>query len=165
MANRLAHTELFQTASKDSPSEMGTLVDVLQWRAPHQSDRTSCQFLPAGIDNIAQAARANRWTYADLDRQARAIADRLKTCLSPRETSQQRVLLAYPAGLEFIAALFGCWYAGAIAVPVQPARRHQGGSRWRHNLQDAQASGVLTCLELMADVEQLTASQTRREFI
>ena len=164
MANRLAHTELFQTASKDSPSEMGTLVDVLQWRASHQSDRTSCQFLPTDIDNIAQAALANRWTYADLDRQARAIADRLRACLSPHETSQQRVLLAYSAGLEFIAALFGCWYAGAISVPVQPARRHQGGARWRHILDDAQAAGVLTCQDLLADVEQLTASQTSREF-
>ncbi|MEO0349111.1 MAG: AMP-binding protein [Cyanobacteria bacterium P01_A01_bin.15] len=164
MANRLAHTELFQTVSKDLLSEMGTLVDVLQWRASRQFDQTACQFLPAGIDNIAQAAQANRWTYADLDRQARAIAAQLRICLSPQEASQQRVLLAYSAGLEFIAALFGCWYAGAIAVPVQPARRHQGGARWRHILHNAQASGVLTCQELLPDVEQLTASQTSREF-
>ena len=30
------------------------------------------------------------------------------------------MLLLYPPGLEFVAALFGCFYAGAIAVPTYP---------------------------------------------
>ena len=164
MANRMAHTELLQTMGKGSLSSLGTLPDVLRWRASHQSEQTACQFLSAEIDDIAQAAQTS-WTYAGLDRQARAIADRLRSFLSPKEAYQQRVLLAYSsAGLEFVAALFGCWYAGVIVVPVQPAHRHQGGARWRHILHDAQASGVLTCQDLLPDVEQLTASQTSREF-
>ena len=34
----------------------------------------------------------------------------------------ERVLLLYPPGLEYVAALFGCLYAGAVAVPAYPPR-------------------------------------------
>ncbi|MEM7061639.1 MAG: AMP-binding protein [Cyanobacteria bacterium P01_B01_bin.77] len=160
MANRLAYTEPLQTTSQNSLSTLETLVDVLQWRALHQSEQTACQFLPIDASNITQAAQANRLTYADLDQQARYIGARLRTYLAPQSVSQQRrILLAYSAGLEFVAALFGCWYAGAIAVPVQPARRHQGGTRWQHILRDAQAEGILTSQNLLPEVEQVIASQ------
>ncbi|MEM8612136.1 MAG: AMP-binding protein [Cyanobacteria bacterium P01_H01_bin.105] len=161
MANRLANTKPLQIENRD---QTGTLIDVLRWRASHQSEQAACQFLPAGVDDIAQSARANRWTYADLDRQARMIADQLREELLPREDSQQRILLAYSAGLEFIAALFGCWYAGAIAVPVKPAHRHQGGARWQHILHDAQAEGILTSQNLLSEVEQLVAANNNKFF-
>ena len=32
-------------------------------------------------------------------------------------------MLAYPPGLEFIAAFFGALYAGCVAVPAYPPRR------------------------------------------
>ena len=50
----------------------------------------------------------------ELDRRARVIAARLQLELSPGD----RALLVYPAGLEFIAAFFGCMYAGVVAVPA-----------------------------------------------
>ena len=161
MANRLTHTEPLQV---ESQYQLGTLVDVLRSRASHQPEKTACQFLPAGVDDIDQAAQANRWTYANLEWQARIIASQLREELSPQEVSQQRILLAFPAGLEFIAALFGCWYAGAIAVPVQPARRHQGGARWQHILHDAQAKGILTSQNLLSEVEQLVAANNSKFF-
>jgi len=40
-------------------------------------------------------------------------------------TRDMRALLLYPPGLEFIAAFFGCLYAGVIAVlclhPISPS--------------------------------------------
>ena len=39
-------------------------------------------------------------------------------------TPGERALLLYPPGLDFIAAFFGCLYAGVLAVPVLPP---QGG--------------------------------------
>jgi 8-amino-7-oxononanoate synthase len=53
-------------------------------------------------------------TYAQLDRRARAIA----ACLQDMDLAGQRVMLAYPPGLEFIAAFFGALYAGCVAVPT-----------------------------------------------
>jgi 8-amino-7-oxononanoate synthase len=53
-------------------------------------------------------------TYAQLDRRARAIA----ACLQDMDLAGQRVILAYPPGLEFIKAFFGALYAGCVAVPT-----------------------------------------------
>ena len=57
-------------------------------------------------------------TYAQLDRRARAIA----VCLQDLRLGGRNVVLAYPPGLEFIAAFFGALYAGCVAVPVYPPR-------------------------------------------
>ena len=138
-----------------------TLVDALQWRALHQPSQVACQFLPADLEDVASVDSA-QWiglNYADLDGQARAIARQLTGYLQHHADPRPRILLAYSPGLALIAALFGCWYAGAIAVPVQPARRHQGGARWRHILRDAQPAGLLTSQDLLPEVEQLLAQQ------
>ena len=59
-------------------------------------------------------------TWLQLDQRAAALAVRLKD----RGASGQPVLLALKSGLDFIEALFACWYAGAMAVPVS-LPRHQ----------------------------------------
>ena len=86
-----------------------------------------------GYTWLAQGEEAAaRLTYAGLDRRARAIAAALAGAVPPGE----RALLLYPPGLEFVAAFFGCLYAGVIAVPAYPphSRRpdprlaeHRGG--------------------------------------
>jgi acyl-CoA synthetase (AMP-forming)/AMP-acid ligase II/acyl carrier protein len=70
-------------------------------------------------DEVAYVFRDDRGdetqiTFSQLDRRARLIAARLQLELSPGD----RALLVYPAGLEFIAAFFGCLYAGVVAVPA-----------------------------------------------
>ncbi|MGH9765367.1 MAG: AMP-binding protein, partial [Blastocatellia bacterium] len=57
-----------------------------------------------------------RWTHGELDRRARAIGSALRELARPG----QPALLLYPPGLDFIAALFGCFYAGVIAAPAYP---------------------------------------------
>ena len=56
----------------------------------------------------------------------------------------KRVLLLYPPGLEYIAAFFGCFYAGAVAVPAYPPRLNRSLDRLQTIIADAQASVVLT---------------------
>ncbi len=51
----------------------------------------------------------------------------------------ERALLLYPAGLEFIAAFFGCLYAGVVAVPAYPPRRNRSLSRIQAIAKDAEA--------------------------
>ncbi|MCC6554549.1 MAG: AMP-binding protein [Polyangiaceae bacterium] len=54
-------------------------------------------------------------TFADLDQKARALAAALQRAgVGPGD----RALLFYPPGDPLIVALFGCLYAGAVAVPV-----------------------------------------------
>ena len=61
--------------------------------------------------------------------------------------SKDRVLLAYPPGLEMICAFFGCVRAGLIPVPVYPPSSHgfQGALyKMVHIAKDCQSTGILT---------------------
>ena len=54
----------------------------------------------------------------------------------------KRVLLLYPLGLEYIAAFFGCFYAGAVAVPAYPPRLNRSLDRLQTIIADAQVSAA-----------------------
>src|SRR5262245_10106177 len=86
------------------------LVDVFRGRAAASPDRVAFTFLCDGESQTQQA------TYSELDRKARAIAARLQQLGEPGS----RALLMYDAGLEYLAALAGCLYAGVVAVPAYP---------------------------------------------
>src|SRR5262249_22455425 len=90
-------------------------------------------------------------TYAALDRRARAVA----ALLQSRGSQRERVLLLYPPGLEFIAAFFGCLYAGAVAVPASLSQTKRGLSRLQAIATDAQARAALTTRQNLSRVEQL----------
>ncbi|MGD0463707.1 MAG: aminotransferase class I/II-fold pyridoxal phosphate-dependent enzyme [Tepidisphaeraceae bacterium] len=78
-------------------------------------------------------------TNAQVDRRARAIAARLQDM----GLAGQRVLLAYPHGLDFVTGFFGCLYAGCVAVPTYlPHRRTL--SRFGAIVADAGARLVLS---------------------
>jgi acyl-CoA synthetase (AMP-forming)/AMP-acid ligase II len=91
------------------------LATLLASRASQHPTRTAFTFLRDGESD------AERVDYAWLDARARRIAAELRASLEPGD----RALLLYPygAGLEFIAALFGCLYAKVVAVPAYPPDR------------------------------------------
>ena len=121
-----------------------TLVDILQWRARHQSDQLAYTFLTDG------EVEEGRFTYAELDSRARAIAARLQKSAQPGD----RALLLYPAGLEYIAAFFGCLYADVIAVPAYPPRRNRSLERIEGIVTNAAARFTLTTSQLRGDIEK-----------
>ncbi len=84
--------------------------EALRWRAEHQPNKLAFMFLKNGTEPGSEL------TYQVLDRQARAIAALLQARLEPGD----RVMLSFPTGAEFIAAFYGCLYAGMIAVPAPP---------------------------------------------
>ena len=62
-----------------------------------------------------------------------------------------RALLLYPPGLDFIAAFFGCLYAGVVAVPAYPPRPNdRSQSRLRAIAHDATPRAALTTEALLA---------------
>ena len=124
--------------------EVSTLVDLLRYRGRHQSEQTGYLFLEDGERESASL------TYQQLEQQARAIAARLQSQIAPGE----RVLLLHPPSLEFIAAFFGCLYAGAIAVPAYPPKRNQQKmNRLRVIKEDSQAKIALTTSAELARIE------------
>lgn len=94
-------------------AEHATLVDILAHRAATQADDRAYLFL--ADDGSEEAAL----TYAELFARASAVAARLAATTRPGE----RAILIFPSGLEFVVALFGCFLARVIAVPIMVPRR------------------------------------------
>jgi FkbH-like protein len=78
--------------------------------------------------------------FPQLDLRARAIAAQLQESLKPRD----RVILTFPPGIEFIAAFFGCLYAGGIAVPTELGLPNRNSSRLQAIIADSQPALALT---------------------
>jgi 8-amino-7-oxononanoate synthase len=110
------------------------LVELLRHRARCQPETIAFTYLVDGENEQVHL------TYRELDRQARAIG----AWLESHDLVGERALLLYPAGLEFIAAFFGCLYAGVIAVPVYPPRRNRSLLRIQAIADDAEAKVALT---------------------
>ncbi len=119
------------------------LVDLLRHRASHQSNDPAFYYLVDGeTDELL-------WTYAELDRRARAIAAWLQSL----GLQGERALLLYPAGLDFIAAFFGCVYAGVVAVPAYPPRKNRSLERIEAIADDAEAKVALSTHEVLGRVQ------------
>jgi acyl-CoA synthetase (AMP-forming)/AMP-acid ligase II len=122
-----------------------SFVDVLRARCEGEPARTA--FVFEGDDGTA------RLTYAELDERARSVAAAVEVIGG----SGERVLLLYPPGLDYVAALFGCLYAGAVAVPAyppDPARLERTLPRLVAILRDARAAVVLTTNPIRAMLEE-----------
>src|SRR5690348_17062497 len=87
-----------------------TLVDLLRFRVSERPDFQVFRFLP-GERKPEEAI-----THRQLERRALGVAARIAEVAKPGA----RALLLVPPGLDYVAAYFGCLYAGVIAVPAYP---------------------------------------------
>jgi acyl-CoA synthetase (AMP-forming)/AMP-acid ligase II len=69
--------------------------------------------------------------------------------------AQQRVLLLFSPGLDYIAAFFGCLYAKAVAVPAYPPRQNRNLERLAAVVHDARPIIVLTTQAILSQVERM----------
>ncbi|MDX9905776.1 MAG: AMP-binding protein [Bacteroidales bacterium] len=120
--------------ASDEGTGLLTLADLLNKRAACTPDRCAFIFLRDGEND------EERITYGQLYNSALAISRELTETTRPGD----RALMFYPAGLEFIKALFGCFYAGVIAVPAYPPRKNRSLERLRALASDSGASIVLS---------------------
>jgi acyl-CoA synthetase (AMP-forming)/AMP-acid ligase II len=127
-----------------------TLVDMLQIRAMEQPQKVIYNFL---LDGETESVSL---TYGQLERKAQAIAAHLQSVCSP----QDRVLLLFPAGLDYITAFFGCLYAGVIAIPAYPPRPNRSLNRIHNILNNAQTNIALTDSETLQSLERQLESAT-----
>jgi acyl-CoA synthetase (AMP-forming)/AMP-acid ligase II len=129
-----------------------TLPDILSMRAEYTPGETAYLFLVDGEN------QEERITYGELDRDARAIADKLLAM----DVRGERALLLFPTGLNFIRALYSCFISGVIAVPAYPPRKNRSLERLRLMVIDSGATIILTNDEIcktfersFSDVEEL----------
>ena len=107
--------------------EFATFFEPLSRHAAQRPDQTAITFL---LDGEREEAS---WSYQELVRQVRAIA----AVLQEKGARGERALLLHPPGLEFVAALLGCFAAGsdgradlpALVQPPQSFGRAAGTTR------------------------------------
>ena len=135
-----------------------TLLDVARHRAQLHPERLAfdyCRFSPEGEQH-------SQLTYLELDVKARAIA----ASLQRQGAAGERVLVLCPSGVDFVAAFFGCIYAGATAVPVHPPVRSRVVGRVASILRDVDAGFVLATAasqtELKSAVDSLADGNSLR---
>jgi acyl-CoA synthetase (AMP-forming)/AMP-acid ligase II len=131
-----------------------SLVDLLIARAAAQPDHRAFTFLDNGEDEGAAL------TWAELDRQSRAIA----AAIRERAPRGARVLVMCAPGLDFVPAFFGCAYAGVIAIPTYPpsgSRADRAAERLRGMVQDAGATLGLTTAATAARLAASAAMDPR----
>ncbi|AXO89060.1 amino acid adenylation domain-containing protein [Pseudomonas parafulva] len=130
-----------------------TLVQALAQRAAATPDRIALRFL--ADDPSDQAVLS----YRELDLRARTIA----AALQARASLGDRAILLFPSGPDYVAAFFGCLYAGVIAVPAYPpeSSRQHHQQRLLSIIDDAQPRLLLTVQSLHDSLRGLEALSTQ----
>ena len=125
-----------------------SILDHMDRLADEHPDKLLYSYLDVNGDPIES------YTYASFLRRAQAIAGHLRK--EGRFAAGDRLLLAYPPGLEMICAFFGCVRAGLIPVPVYPpsSRGFQSALyKTVHIAKDCQAAGILTSRDYHASLK------------
>jgi 8-amino-7-oxononanoate synthase len=128
-----------------------TLVELLRVRAQENGSQGAYRFLPG------EKRGEQRITYAQLDERARALA----IAIGERAKPGDRALLLVPPGLDYIAAYFGCLYAGVIAVPAYPPNPRRPDARIPVIADDCDPSVAITTTALLARLESWRGDSQR----
>jgi acyl-CoA synthetase (AMP-forming)/AMP-acid ligase II len=121
-----------------------TLPEILRMRAQHTPAKTAFIFLVDGDD------QEEKISYKELHLAALETAQ----LLADKNAAGERALMLYPPGLEFVKALFGCFYAGVIAVPAYPPRKNRSLERIKTLVTDSGASIVLATEDIYKTFER-----------
>ena len=128
----------------ETETRLSTLIDLLRFRSLDEPTLTAYRFL------ADEEGATSSITYGELDLRARAVA----ALLQARGLQQERALLLYPPGLDFIVAFFGCLYAGTIAVPSSLPQGKRGIARLQAIAGDTQAPCVLTTSQNLSRIDR-----------
>lgn len=111
------------------------IVAIARDNAQQHANKTAYTYLGNGEDvEIAHS-------YSELDSCARRLAANLQ---QQGLQAGDRVVLLFCPGMDFVEALFACFYAGIIAVPVNPPSSNgQSWANFLSILSNAQASLIL----------------------
>lgn len=120
-----------------------SLVDVIRHWTRLRPEQEVLRFYPQGEGDFTTLS------FQELDTRCRAIASQLQPY------KNQRALLLFNSGLEFLEAFFACFYAGVIAVPAYPPRKNHHIHRLTALIEDCQASIILSASQISPQARTL----------
>lgn len=130
-----------------------SVLEVLEDRARQSATNRSYTLL-------AGEGEAESLTFSELWTRARAIAARLQQL----HMRNERALLLYPPGLDYISAFYGCLAAGTVAVPAYPPRMNRNLQRFEAMLEDAKPKVILATEPVFRQMRsQITESRQLAE--
>jgi 1-acyl-sn-glycerol-3-phosphate acyltransferase len=100
-------------AGESAPAHLETLTAVLDWHAQQHGDQCHAIILGDGGEEF-------RLSYGELAAEAHRIAAGLHHL---GLASGDRVAIMLPTEKDYLAAYFGCLYAGAVPTPIYPPAR------------------------------------------
>lgn len=133
----------------DVTRRASTLVELLRLRALCQPNELAYRYLADGETEEVCLS------YQELELRARAVGAALQSSVAAGD----RILLLLPPGLEYVAAFFGCLFAGAVAVPAYPPQPNEKLQTLKAIADDARAIWGITTSTILTRLE----SQTPRE--
>jgi acyl-CoA synthetase (AMP-forming)/AMP-acid ligase II/acyl carrier protein len=125
-----------------------TILDILRRRAAEEPETNAYRFISESRGEVAAIS------YSDVDRRAAVIGG----WLQDRGLAGKPVALIFPPGLDFVAALFGTFYGGAIAVPLDAPGAANPGARLGALLGDSNARVLLTTASLVGRISRAIAT-------
>lgn len=148
----------FAMNSSPPPSELAvhSVAALLRQRAVERPNQRAFAFLENAHDGAG--AEEVAWNYDELDRRARAVAAEVGRQTSPGD----RVVLALPPGLDFIAAFFGCLYAGVLPAPATYPRPRRASSRLDSIVADCTPTLALSTAGSLAAMQLIEQSAAVR---
>lgn len=140
----ISRSETRSKAQVPPPSHLTTFVELCRWQAERQPDQ------PA-FSHLSDDGKSERHlSYSQWDQRIRAIA----AVLGENGKPGDRVLIVHQPGIEYVASLFACMYAGMVAVPVYPPdlfRLRQTLPRLQAITADADARIMLSSRDVLGD--------------
>lgn len=127
-----------------------TIAEILSERATLRPNAVAYRFL--GESERSEVVV----NYAALAQRAHAVG----AWLVAAGCAGRPVLLIFPAGIDFPVALFGTFYAGAIAVPAVSPRMSDAASPLEGIVADADAVLILTTRELAPRIAKAAERST-----
>ena len=122
-----------------------SVAQLLSDRSSQQPHANAFTFLEDG------ESQETTVTYQELEHRSRQIAVQLQAL----GLEGKRALLLYHSGLDYLAAFFGCIYAGVIAVPAYPPHNQRKTPRIKAIVADAQPAIALTTKTLLPRMQSL----------
>lgn len=132
----------------NSPQTATNLVDVIRYWAQQRPDQEVLRYYPQGEGDYTCL------TYQQLHQRCEAIASHL----APYK--DQRALLLFNSSLDFLEALFACFYAGVVAVPAYPPRKNHHLQRLAALVEDCQPNVILSAANIIDSAKPLFEQAT-----
>ncbi|MBX3434720.1 MAG: AMP-binding protein [Pirellulales bacterium] len=146
----VGHAMTLPGTASDAP--LTSVAELLRRRARQRGSQTAFTFTDESGAEVA-------WTYAQLDSRAAAVAEELQRRVAPGD----RAALVFPPGLDFIAAFFGCLYAGVVPVPATYPKPRRPSPRLDAIVADCQAAAILTTAATVDTVQLAEQSPAVRD--